>query len=131
MICRHLFTTVGIIFLFLICCIHGSILNSLKPSDYPMLMDDQLETKWTSNNLKKVVNIPGVCRQLELHIIETSLSGRMTEIECGLAGYKRFYYLLEFKPSKCFVSYDKCQLNFEKELIISLDIRQCRFLPFR
>ena len=30
-----------------------------------------------------------------------------------------------------FISYDKCQLNSDSELIISLDIRQCRFLPFR
>ena len=87
MICRNQVTTFSIILLFLIGGIYGSILNSLEPSDYPILMDDQLETKWTSDDLKKEVNIPGVCRQLELHIIETSLSGRMTEIECGLAGY--------------------------------------------
>ena len=86
MICMKHFTTIGITLL--IYGVHGSILDSLKPSDYPLLMDDRLETKWRSDDLKKESNIPGVCRQLELHIIETSLSGRMTQTECGLAGYK-------------------------------------------
>ena len=64
-----------------------------------MLMDDRLETKWKSEDLEKEANIPGVCRLLELHIIETSLSGRMTEIQCGLAGYRSFSGT--FKPFEC------------------------------
>ena len=82
---------------FLLCMIcdnYGFHLNSLKPYDYPILIDDRLETKWKSQELKEEPNIPGVCRQLELHIIETSLSGRMTETECGLAGYFSSYYLM-------------------------------------
>ena len=87
MICWKQIRTIGIFLLLWIYGLHGSILTSLKPSDYPVLMDDRLETKWKSDDLEKEANIPGVCRQLELHIIETSLSGRMTEIQCGLAGY--------------------------------------------
>ena len=98
MICMKHFTTIGITLLLLIYGIHGSILNSLKPSDYPLLMDDQLETKWKSDDLKKESHIPGLCRQLELHIIETSLSGRMTHTECGLAGdYSDFTFVQDFK----------------------------------
>ena len=93
MICRNQVRTFSIILLFLICGIHGSILNSLEPSDYPILMEDQLETKWKSDDLSKDPNIPGVCRQLEMHIIETSLRGRMTETECGLAGYLNILFV--------------------------------------
>ena len=93
MIRRNSVISIGSVLLLLNYGIYGSILSSLKPSGFPKLIEHQLETKWKSDDLSKDPNIPGVCRQLEMHIIETSLRGRMTETECGLAGYLNILFV--------------------------------------
>ena len=81
----------------------------LEPSGPPRLVSSHLLTVWTSQTEIS----PGLCRQLQVILVERSWRGDVVRTDCGLAGY------------------DQCQLSSQLGLSLSLDIRQCRLTQFR
>ena len=54
-----------------------------------------------------------VCNHLKIFLMERGWTGKLVRADCGLAGF------------------DYCGLNKGEELVVRLDIRQCRVQQFR
>ena len=91
-----------------------AIIPKLKSIGYPSLnpQTHQLTTRWSSDGDDGEME-PGVCTLVQLHLMERGWTGKLARADCGLAGF------------------DFCNLNREEELVIKLDIRQCRVQQFR
>ena len=92
----------------------GALTPSLKTIGFPILdpRTHQLTTRWGSSRGDGGLD-QGVCRHLQVYLMERGWTGKLTRAHCGLAGF------------------DFCKLNREEELVIKLDIRQCRVQQFR
>ena len=86
----------------------------LRSIDFPILnpKTHQLTTRWISSRDDGKVE-SGVCSFAQLHLMERGWTEKLARADCGLAGF------------------DFCNLNKEEELVIKLDIRQCRVKQFR
>ena len=73
----------------------------LEPSGPPRLVSSHLLTTWTSQTEIS----PGLCRQLQVILVERSWRGDVVRTDCGLAGY------------------DQCQLSSQLGLSLSPDIK--------
>ena len=101
-------------FVFLVILGAEAITPYLKTIGFPSLnpKTHQLTTRWGSSSDDEGVD-QGVCTRLQLHLMERGWTGKLARADCGLAGF------------------DFCDLNREEELVIKLDIRQCRVKQFR
>jgi hypothetical protein len=94
----------------------GAITPGLKTIGFPSLdpRTHQLTTRWGSGSGIGDKGVDqGVCTHLQVHLMERGWTGKLARADCGLAGF------------------DFCNLNREEELVIKLDIRQCRVQQFR
>ena len=69
----------------------------------------QLTTVWSGGTSLD----QSVCNHLKIFLMERGWTGKLVRADCGLAGF------------------DYCGLNKGEELVVRLDIRQCRVQQFR
>ena len=101
-------------FLFVFILGAETVTPDLKTIGFPSLdpRTHQLTTRWGSASRDGGVD-QGICTHLQVHLMERGWTGKLARADCGLAGF------------------DFCNLNREEELVIKLDIRQCRVQQFR